>query len=123
MKLNKVVAIPAIALAAGLSLAACGGSSASPYSQGRPICRLIFKIWRKCPEAYGSSCRSTAFPASFASTTARSRDNSPPCSAITSGRPGSSGTSPKHAQPARKVQTPSRISVSRQPLPFRQNPA
>jgi hypothetical protein len=44
--------------------------------------------------------------ASFASTTARSRDSNSCCSAITSARPGSSGTSPKHPQPELKVQAP-----------------
>ena len=34
------------------------------------------------------------------------RDSSSRCPAITSARPGSSGTSPKHAQPELKVQTP-----------------
>ena len=42
----------------------------------------------------------------IASTTARNRASSSPCSAITSARPGSSGTSHKHAQPELKAQTP-----------------
>jgi hypothetical protein len=53
-----------------------------------------------------SSCRSAAFSASFASATARIRHTSSRCSAITSARPGSSGTSPKHAQPELQVQPP-----------------
>ena len=59
-----------------------------------------------------SSRRSTAFSASFASTTARSRDSSSRCPAISPDGPGSSGTSPKHAQPALKVQTSRDVGVS-----------
>ena len=59
-----------------------------------------------------SSARSTAFSASFASTTARSRDSSSRCPAISPDGPGSSGTSPKHARPALKVQTPGNVGVS-----------
>jgi hypothetical protein len=58
-----------------------------------------------------SDTRSAAFSASFASTTARIRDSSSRCCVITSARPGSSDTSPKHAQPALKVQTPANFGV------------
>ena len=56
------------------------------------------------------------FSASFASTTARSRDSSSRCSASTSARPGSSGTSHKHAQPELKVQPPASAGASRKAL-------
>ena len=59
-----------------------------------------------------SSRRSAAFSASFASTTARSRDSTSRCPAISPDGPGSSGTRPKHAQPALKAQTPGNIGVS-----------
>ena len=50
--------------------------------------------------------------------TARSRDSSSRCSAITSARPGSSGTSHKHAQPELKAQTPASAGTSRKALPL-----
>ena len=53
-----------------------------------------------------------AFSASFASTAASSRDGRLMLPAISPDGPGSSGTSPKHAQPALKAQTPGAIGVS-----------
>ena len=44
MKLNRLIAIPALALAAGLSLAACGGS---PPAQDVTACRLAVSSLNK----------------------------------------------------------------------------
>jgi hypothetical protein len=80
-----------------LSIDSRRSSSASLSSSRRLSSRSASNSWW-----------SPAFSVSFVSATARNRDNSSRCSAITPARPGSSGTRTKHAQSELEIQTPTR---------------